>query len=338
MSLPSLRLLRRFVLVVTLLSVLSGVSMIFVPPGALCLSCKAVFYKNTPRLTLRQGLVWRNANVKFGGLSGLKVTQKGKHLITLSDQGTLFEADVSRDPKRGAITGLSISIADALLDRRGNPLSPFRADAEDLAQNAQGDIFVSFEGLARVARYPSTSDDSQKGRIAKDMNVWDRFETRFGNTAFEALVSLPNGDLLVIAEAAIPNIDTGPGAPAFAYRDGEWTKAFDIPDPAGFAVSSADIGPDGRLWLLERRVSVTGFVTRIRRFTLQEKDGQLSLGDNETLLNAYLGPRDNFEGLSVWLDERGCTIATLITDDGFSRWQRTAVTEFILGEPQPTAC
>lgn len=325
---------RKALLTLCLLGLLLSAAALLVPPGAFCLTCRTAFGPEKPRLILRQGLVWRAQDPHFGGMSGLEVTQNGHLLLSLSDRGHLFETKISRDPTDGTITALDLTRITTLLTRKGRPLSPFRQDAEDLAEGPQGDLFVAFEGLSRIAKYPRHPADPQQGHIAKDLNIWDRFEARFGNNGFEALIAFPDSDLLVIAEAANAEIDVGTGAPAFLYRKGHWERVSDVPTSAGFSVSSADIGPDGKLWILERQLGWAGFMTRIRTFEIHKTEAQVTLGPPETLLQGYLGPRDNFEGLSVWQTNNGCTIATLIADDGFSRLQRTALTEFFLSDPQ----
>ena len=280
-------------------------------------------------LTLRSRYVWQSDLPGFGGLSGLLIGKDGQDLIALSDHARLFRAGVTRD-QAGGITNIQMTGQEGLMSRNGRPLTHFNSDAEDLAPDGDtGSLWVAFEGLTRVARYPAALNKAQ-GRIAKPLHAWNHFEARFGNTGFEAIAPLPGGQVLAIAEAVVPGLDAGPGAPALLYADGTWTAAFSIPAPDGYAVSSADLGPDGQLWLLERRVGWAGFVTRIRRFPLIWAGETLSLGPGETLLEGRLGAHDNFEGLSLWRDPNGGTVVSLITDDGYNFWQRTLILEFDL--------
>ncbi len=76
-----------------------------------------------------------------------------------------------------------------------------------------------------------------------------------------------------------------------------------------FLIVGADIGPDGRLYMLERDFAGIGFRSRIRRFDL---DG----GNEETMLETGLRTHDNLEGISVWQDAQGLRL-TLISDDNF---------------------
>ncbi len=116
----------------------------------------------------------------------------------------------------------------------------------------------------------------------------------------------------------------GPVYPVWRYRDGEWTTAFTIAGQGPWAPVGADVGPDGRLYLLERDFKgLLGFATRVRRFDMT--DGGVSGG--ETLLETRLGQYDNLEGLTVWDDGQGIRL-TMISDDNFLFVQRTELVEY----------
>ena len=94
----------------------------------------------------------------------------------------------------------------------------------------------------------------------------------------------------------------------------------------GFLPVSADIGPDGRFYLLERNFGLFGFRSRLRRWELTEKG---PVGE-QTLLQTSSGRHDNLEGLSVWRDHSGSLRATMISDDNFRSLQRTELVEYAL--------
>ncbi len=95
-----------------------------------------------------------------------------------------------------------------------------------------------------------------------------------------------------------------------------------LPRGERFLVTGADIGPDGRLYVLERDFLGIGFRSRVRRFDL---DG----GGEAILLLTPLGLLDNMEGISVWEDEQGLRM-TLIADDNFNPFQRNLIAEYRL--------
>ena len=283
-----------------------------------------------PRLVAHGRVVWHEDLPGFGGLSGLAVTAGGCGLLALGDRAHVFTAALGRDAK-GWIDAVRLTGQAPLLNRKGRPLTPFNSDAEALAPDpadpSGARFWVGFEGLTRVARYGPA--DPGQGLVATPLHPWNRFEPRFGNQGFEALAALPDGRLLAIGEVALPGIDPGPGAPVFLYDGTGWTGVFSIPDPADYAVADAAFGPDGRLWILERRIGWRGFVTRIRRFALLP--GDAGLGPAETLIEARLGA--NFEGMALWQAPDGRILATLVSDDNFSTWLRSELREFVLEDP-----
>jgi hypothetical protein len=50
----------------------------------------------------------------------------------------------------------------------------------------------------------------------------------------------------------------------------------------------------------------------------------------ETVLETSLGTHDNLEGVSVWVDTKGRTRLTFISDDNFMPFQKTEVVEYVL--------
>ena len=87
---------------------------------------------------------------------------------------------------------------------------------------------------------------------------------------------------------------------------------------------AADIGPDNRLYLLERDFrGLGGFASRLRRF-------DLTGGAETTLFTTPCARHDTLEGLSVWRNPAGQLIAPPISDDNFFALQRTEIVEYRL--------
>ncbi len=276
--------------------------------------------------------VWQRDEPEFGGFSALALTGDGSRMIALTDRGHAYTADILRQPaaKAGGIRDLVNTAQLHLRDPKGKVLRPYLADAEDMALAPDGSLYVAFESYGRILHYP--------GLAATPVwtHRWNQFEPRFGNQGFEALVALPQDRLLAIAETALPGVDKGIDPPAFCRDATGWHSAFTVPDPQGFAISGADIGPDGKLYLLERKVAwMRGFSTRIRRFSLNAAAGPhmpcgLRLGASETVLHTPFGALDNMEGISLWQSDSGQTILTLISDDNFSWFQGTILKEYVV--------
>jgi hypothetical protein len=114
----------------------------------------------------------------------------------------------------------------------------------------------------------------------------------------------------------------------YRFRDGAWDQPYAIRQRGDFRISDAAVGPDGKLYVLEREFSWLGFRTRVRQFTIAAD----RLGDEATLLTTRLNELDNMEGMSVWTDPRGRIRVTLISDDNFFQLQQTEFAEYILKE------
>lgn len=265
-------------------------------------------------LELRGTYHWQSSRAEFGGLSGLSLSRDGTQITTISDRGTIFIGDVTRAD--GQITDISITERHSLQDTDGNPPALFLQNAEALARDAQGTLYVAYEGWARVWSY------ERPDALPKWLHVWDRFWDLIGNTGFEALAMDAKGDLYVISEMV-----TETGFPAFRYDGQIWSDSFSIPQQDAFRISGADFGPDGYLYLVERKFHwFWQFSTRIRRLKI---DGP-AITEDLVLLESPYGGLDNSEGIDVWQHPDGSTIITLLSDDNFSPLQSTLVTEFEL--------
>lgn len=259
--------------------------------------------------------VWDMPDADFGGFSGLELSADGRSFTALSDRVTLRWGSIRRDPQ-GRIRGLSVVGTARLKDSRGEVLPPgLIGDSEGLAIDEQGRIYVSYEGLVRIARYDTPDAPATRIEVMPDFDALPR------NAALEALAVLPDGALLTIPEGRVAGLE---GYPVYVHRDGRWTTPWTIPVIGPFAPVGADIGPDGRLYLLERDFKgVLGFASRVRRFDL---DGT-KLGAGQIVLQTNYRQYDNLEGISVWDDGQGIRL-TMISDDNFVFLQRTELVEY----------
>ena len=272
----------------------------------------------TAELVQRGIYEWSEAGDAFGGFSGLAMEADGGSFLAVSDQGWLFRADLGRDGA-GRIRDARTVWQGRFLDNKGVEVTPFQADAEALAVAPDGTVFVGFEAYTRIAAFHPPD------MMPAPQHEWDRFKPLWGNEAVEGVAILPDRSLLaVLEEPRDGHYRTLIG------RDRDWRDGPDLPAPDGYAASDATVGPDGRLYLLERRLTLTArFVTRIRRFEIVGDDG---FGPGETLLETAPGVLDNMEGISLWQDGAGQTVVTLISDDNFLPIQNTLLAEYDLVE------
>lgn len=259
--------------------------------------------------------VWTGADEDFGGFSGIEMSADGRSYTALSDRATVRWGSIERD-SQGRIRSLSTAGRARLQDSSGTKLKPgYLGDAEGLAIDAQGRMYVSFEGLDRIARF----DDPD--RPAERIPPAPAFKGLVRNAGLEALAVTPEGDILTMPEQWE---SSPPMTPVWRFRDGTWSTAFRLPRDGVWAPVGADVGPDGKLYVLERDFrGLRGFASRVRRYAM---DGD-SVGPPEHILTTSLLQFDNLEGIAVWADGQGIRI-TMISDDNFLFVQRTELVEY----------
>lgn len=260
-------------------------------------------------------VAWRHNADWFGGFSAIQISQDGRHATVLSDRATLITARIERDGHR--IIDVQILGHWPVLSSKGRILPGYVGDSEGIAFSPDGSFFISFEGVHRVAQYQAP------GTKARVLLRPKAFETLDGNGSFEGLAIDDLGRLYTLPEKT----RTAQGyIPVYRWDGSAWSTPFVLPQRGRFLPVSADFGPDGRFYVLERAVSVTGFRSRLRRWQLRED----APSAEEILFETGIGAHDNLEGLSVWRDRQGRLRATMVSDDNFLAIQRTELVEYLL--------
>lgn len=275
-----------------------------------------------PRLEEVGRLVLSHPDPRFGGLSGIITDAGGTALTMVSDRGALVTARLVR--RDGRITGIADIALHPLFSEKGRPIEGFRGDAEDIAPDGAGGFLISFEGWHRIRRHPGPGT---RGEPVPDCDGFARLQR---NSGLEALARAPDGTILAIPERS--------GArdrpfPVFRIRDGVCDTRLQLPRRGPYLVTGADIGADGRLYVLERHFALIGFAVRLRVFTI---DGDRLTGE-ETLLETPVGALGNMEGVAVWRDDAGAIRILLVADDNFSVFQRSELVEYRLRPIAPPA-
>jgi hypothetical protein len=255
--------------------------------------------------------LWTSDDPLHGGFSGLEVTADGTAFTAISDHGSIAHGQFLRH-EMNMIERVTASTLNTLKSEKGDELHHHGQDAEGLAIADDGRIYVSFEGTHRVRKYaPSTSR-------ATNMPRHPAFKALQSNSSLEALAITKSGDLLTVPERS--GGETVP-FPVYRFNGHEWDIPYTIPRRGNYLPVGMDIGPDGKLYLLERWFRGIGFSSRVRRFDF----GDDALTNEVSLLDTKLGAHDNLEGIAVWHDGTSIRL-TMISDDNFKAFQ---VTEFV---------
>lgn len=254
---------------------------------------------------------WNVTDPNFGGFSGIELTDDGGQFVAISDRGYVASGVINRNGP--AISGVEITALRSLLGPTRAPLADKYSDSEGLAIGPDGRLHISFEGKDGVRSF--TGIDQPGSPLLSS----PAFVDLQPNASLEALAIGPDGALYTMPERS--GLATRP-FPVFRFKSGVWDQPFEIPRTGPFLISGADVGPDGRLYILERDFAGIGFRNRIRRFAL---DGS----EEELVLRTAVRTHDNLEGISVWEDGDGLRM-TLISDDNFRLFQRTEIVEYRL--------
>lgn len=244
---------------------------------------------------------------RLHGLSDLRVTPDGK-LLSLSDEGDLLETRLVLD-KAGRLAGLGPGKLTVLTGPDGKPLQGKKeADAEGLAVLANGDRLVSFEAIDRILLYPA------KGGVPRVVPA--PVATFPSNGGMEALAADP---------------DAGPDAYVTAGEDsGEtWTckvsspcvKGPTLQKPVEFGVVAVNrLGGGNTAWLFRAWDPLQGSRITLKILGPAGEVARLDLARPLTV--------DNIEGVSAVPNRDGTTRFYLISDDNFSKSQKTLLLAF----------
>ena len=247
---------------------------------------------------------------RLHGLSDLKVWPDGR-LLSVSDEGDVFEGRLVLDGA-GRLAGVSDGRLWPLLGEDGQPLSAHgkrESDSEGIAVLANGDRLVSLERDDRILLYPAAGGPPRR---APSPNVV--FPDNLGMEALTDAPALGPDAYIVGGEASgqtwICRLASGCTDSALVAKTDEFGLTAVTPLPGG-----------GRAYLL-RAFSVLQGV----RITLRVTGADGATLD-ELKLAAPLAV-DNLEGIAALPQADGSIRFYLISDDNFSRLQRTLLLAF----------
>ncbi|CAI8724587.1 esterase-like activity of phytase family protein [Methylocaldum szegediense] len=281
-------------------------------------------------LVFRGGLVFESDAPHFGGISGLRMTDRGHGFTAVTDAGYWVQGRLLYD--QGRPKGIADVVMASVLGPEGKPLRENgKGDIESLELTDEA-AYLGFEGHRNgVAVFRPISNLLRRPGLLLPVPQ-DIVKLPKGR-GLEALAAFPTGHdfagaLLAIAERDKTGRDL---APAWILQDGpalelkvRLTDSYDISDAAFL--------PEGDLLLLERRLSLLGgFKMRLRRIPAANIHPGAVL-DGAVILeaNRLFHQIDNMEGIAAHRDENGITVITAISDDNFLPVQRKLLLQWEL--------
>lgn len=276
--------------------------------------------RDVGRLEYLGGWALTSDEPAFGGLSGAVLVKGG--IVTVSDSGALARIGISggRPDGSGHILPLPQGCGDVALKRD--------RDAEAITgEPGTNRVWISLERRNAICRLNGLRN-SEIEAFPPEIADWP--EAAGG----EALLRTADGRFLLWSESPLGpdhsyvllRFDRDPAVPGAKVERMGWRA------PQGFRPVEAAALPDGRILVLHRRFTLTGWFSSA--LTLVEPD-RLVAGSivEPTEIARFDGSliRDNYEALAV-SREGGRTIVWIISDDNFHFLQRNLLLKFALQE------
>jgi len=278
--------------------------------------------RNFGSLTLLSAFQLVSKGNRFGGLSGLAISADEK-LYAVSDRGYWLSASMLLDPNHGLKDLVKWRIAPILTTTK-TPVNGKLRDAEALAQARDGSFLVAFEGFHRIWRYSAQPNTFDSTPAYVPIPTAVAHAPR--NGGIEALATLPDGRLLIIAEE-LENADGS--VKAWVIDEGQFTELSYLP-AKGFRVTDCAALNNGDVLVLERRYVPFGIFSS--RVTLVKgssfRPGAKLTGKELLKLEQPLAV-ENFEGIAAQQTSNG-TVIFIVSDNNYSRFQQTLLLQFLL--------
>ncbi|MDJ0612352.1 MAG: esterase-like activity of phytase family protein [Rhizobiaceae bacterium] len=275
------------------------------------------------KLEFLGGLVLTSKHDDFGGISGIRFV-KDNNFIAVTDKARVITGRLERkNGKPHAIKGEEITRIKAANGKTITGADDKDAESIELAGNQ---FLVGYERNDRILRL------NLRGRkLIADGSYKIDFEPYDfpDNKGPEAMALDPNsGKLFAFAEYALNSKGNHQG---FIISGGKVEKTISMKERNGFSLTDAHFLPNGDLLMLERYYNpFTGPFMRMRRVAKADLFADTPL-DGEILIDVDDDYEiDNIEGLAISQMDDGSARLTLVSDDNFSKRQRTVLLEFKL--------
>ncbi len=286
------------------------------------------------KLVYRGGLKLTSADDRFGGLSGLIVSDDGETLMAVTDTGYWFRAKLRY--KKGDLSGAYGAELAPLLNQDGVPLiGKTFGDSEGLigtpsaAGQNKGPLLVSFERTHRVLSFDFGAGGFDARGVAQPIN--SALTGLKPNKGLEAIALLQDraNSLIAVSENTL---DKDGNFIGWLAR-GQTIHDITVKKQEPYQLTDFAVLPGGDLLTLERRFNRVGGVgMRMRRINGADIQPRALLDGAEIIDLALPFTIDNMEGLAIRRDTNGRTLIYVVSDNNFSPLQRTLLLMFELVE------
>lgn len=262
-----------------------------------------------------EGWWLRSDHPHFGGISAIDVAD-GK-ILAVSDGGVVMRFALPTG--RGRMPLDITTLADA-----PGPEKKQR-DSEAMAVDG-GTAWIAFERTNAVYRYRMSDWRSDASSRPQPMRRWPL------NSGSEAMIRLRDGRFLIFSEGARlaggdKEVLLFNGDPAV---DGTPFARLGYRPPEGFRITDAAQLPDGRLLLLNRRISLfDGIMVKLNVVDRPDFREGAVLEARELAFFQAPVTTDNYEALSIVQENAGATL-WIASDDNLMGIQRTLLMKFAL--------
>lgn len=255
-------------------------------------------------LELTRALRLSTNDRRFGGFSGLLI--EDGTITAVSDTGWLLTTSFEH------VFGSGAAELRRLPGSRGG--SKKFSDAESITR-FKGGLAIGFEHDHRIEHIR----DGEPVQVLRHPG----FKRMARNEGLEALATLPGDRLLAIGEQPVDGV-----FPIFVIQADGRIEEGALPRYGRHAITGADLGPDGRLYILRRDWSLfAGISIRIERYELNEAGFPSAETREQLAVFDTASGIDNMEGIAIW-EEDGRMKLAIISDDNFNPLQRTLLLLF----------
>tara|TARA_B100000686_G_C16717229_1_gene932805 strand:+ start:409 stop:1491 length:1083 start_codon:yes stop_codon:yes gene_type:complete len=268
-------------------------------------------------LVYRGGIELTSRDSRFGGLSGLLVSQNGNRALAISDRGWWLQGYLVYN-QWGDLVG--VRDMNILPMRSLEASSKFTLDAEAIVQTGEGDLIVAYERQHRLWSYSDVFSRPTPINMGKSLSNLPH------NSGIESLVLMAPGEFLAITE-------NGVGESNFAafYKTKSGVSRVEYPYDSYFRPSDAVRIAQNSFLVLERGYNrEVGVGARLVLAELRTLNENFEITKDVLVNLRWPIPLDNFEGLAITSGPTKPATVYLLSDDNYSKDQRTLLMMFEL--------